>query len=198
MSRRHPKRRLNGRHYAMVPCEVLTSEACNTLPASACRVLLAIAAQFRGKNNGDLALTWATARPFGINSKKQLVDSLSMLRERGLIEQTRQGGKKPLGPSLYAVTWMPIDDLNGKINSGPTMIAKNTWVDWPSAPQRDQSTENHQHHRGGNTAPQGDQTEAISAPQGDQKSPFIGTTGGAPSISTPEGPNLRVVAGGRE
>ncbi|HEV7985075.1 MAG TPA: hypothetical protein VGP20_02840 [Steroidobacteraceae bacterium] len=198
MTRRHPKRRLSGKHYAMVPVEVLTSQACNTLPASACRVLLAIAAQFRGKNNGDLALTWATARPFGINSKKQLIDALALLLERGLIEKTRQGGKRPLGPSLYAVGWMPIDDLNGKIDSGPTMVAKNTWATWPSAPQRDQSAEIHQHHRGTSTAPQGDQTNAISAPQRDQSSPSIGTTGGAPSISIPEGPTLRVVAGGRE
>src|SRR5882724_7752117 len=61
VSRRHPKRRMRGKFFAAIPVEVLTSVACRTLPAYAVRVLLAVAAQYRGNNNGDLALTFATA-----------------------------------------------------------------------------------------------------------------------------------------
>lgn len=157
--RRHPKRRTSGKHFAQIPVEVLVSDACRTLPSYAIRVLVAIAAQYRGNNNGDLALTWTIGQEFGINSKKQLVASLGTLQLRGLIQKTRQGGKKPLGPCLYAITWQPINDLNGKIDSGPTTAAANTWASWTPPPgcSERQSPENHQHHRGTISAPQGDQ-----------------------------------------
>lgn len=200
MSRRHPKRRTTGRHFAQIPVEVLTSDACRTLPHWARTDLLAIAAQYRGNNNGDLALTESIGRQFGINSKWQLVDGLALLLERGLIQRTRQGGKKPLGPSLYALTWQPIDDLQGKIDSGPTTAPSNAWVRWvgpASVPQKDQSTEIHQDLRGTRSVPQKDQTSTISGPQEDQTGPSISTPGGPPSRSWTEGPDLRVAEGGK-
>jgi hypothetical protein len=121
----------------MIPVEVLTSEACRTLPSYAVRLLLAIAAQYRGKNNGDLAMTRTTARAFGVLSQGHLVEGISALLARGLIQKTRQGGKKPLGPCLYAVTWQQIDDLGGKIECGPTTCAANTWAQWSSGPPKD-------------------------------------------------------------
>ena len=130
MSRRHPKRRMNGKHFAQIPVELLTSEACTTLPNYGKVVLIAFAAQYRGNNNGDLAMTRAIAKTFGIVSQEHLVHSLAVLLERGLIQKTRQGGKKPLGPCLYAVTWQPINDLDGKIESGATMTASNAWAAW--------------------------------------------------------------------
>jgi hypothetical protein len=178
---------MTGRHFAQIPVEVLMSEAQTSLPNFAVRILVAFAAQYRGNNNGDLALTWSIGKTFGIDSKKQLVAGIATLLERGLIEKTRQGGKKPLGPCLYAITWQPINDLAGKIESGPTTTASNAWAKWTSAPQRDQSEINHQHHRGTASAPPGDQTSAISGLQGDQREPFIGTTGSPPSRSPREG-----------
>jgi hypothetical protein len=174
---------MTGQHFAQIPVEVLTSDACRTLPNYAVRVLLAIAAQYRGRNNGDLAMTRATARTFGVLCQKNLVRSLSALQERGLIERTRQGGKKPLGPTLYAVTWQPIDDLGGKIESGATTSPSNAWATWSSGSPGDQSTKNHRVYRETGSGPQGDQTAHISGPQGDQRGPSIGSTGGPPSRS---------------
>jgi len=127
---RNTRRRMLGEHFAAVPDEVLTSPAYTTLPHYAMCLLFAIAAQFRGNNNGDLAMTWAIARRYGINSHKHLVKGLTLLLERGLIQKTRQGGKKPLGPCLYAVTWRPINDLKGKIESGETFKPTNAWAQW--------------------------------------------------------------------
>jgi hypothetical protein len=179
--KRRGKRRLTGEHFAAVPVEVLTSEACRTLPAYAFRVLIAFAAEYRGKNNGDIALTWSMAKAFGIASKKQLVASIAMLQERNLIQKTRQGGKKPLGPCLYAVTWRAIDELRPKIEIGPNLIPSHAWAKWTSAPRGDQTEINQQHHRGTASAPQGVPIDPVSAPQGDQRSAFIGTTGSPPS-----------------
>jgi hypothetical protein len=43
----------------------------------------------------------------------------------GFIEQTRQGGKNQC--SLYAVTWLAIDECNGKLDVNPTRAASNLW-----------------------------------------------------------------------
>ena len=189
MSRRHPKRRLTGKHFAMVPVEVLTSDAYRKLPNYAKVVLFAVAGQYRGNNNGDLAMTWAIGRPFGVSSKEHLVSALAMLIDRGLIAKTRQGGKRPLGPSLYALTWMPIDDLKGKIDCGPTMVAANTWALWtaPSGLPADQSTVKQRDCRRTRSGLPADQTSAVSGLPGDQTGPSIGTAGSPPSISPREG-----------
>ena len=190
MSRRHPKRRMTGKYFAQIPVEVLVSDAVRTLSNSAVRVLLSMAAQYRGNNNGDLALSYAMARPFGVRSKEQLAKSLAMLLERGLLCKTRQGGKKPLGPCLYAVTWQPINDLNGKIDSGPTPSASNAWATWTdstSAAPEGHSKKTHQHRGRGRSAPPAGQREPLLAPPVGKRGQFIGTTGSTPSRSPREG-----------
>jgi hypothetical protein len=178
---------MTGNHFAAIPVEVLTSDACRTLPNYAVRVLLAIAAQYRGKNNGDLAMTRATARDFGVASQEHLVVSLSALLERGLIQKTRQGGKKPLGPSLYAVTWQPIDNLFGKIDSGATTSAANTWAKWTSGLPADQSTEKHRVCRRTTLGLPAEQKVPISGLPAEQKGTSIGSAGSPPSRSWCEG-----------
>jgi hypothetical protein len=130
VTRRHPKRRMTGEHFAAIPFEVLESEAVCTLPNFALRVLVVLAGHYRGNNNGDLAMTRAIARRFGVRSHVALVRGLALLQERGLIQKTHQGGKRPWGPCLYALTWRPIDDLRGKIEIGPTVTATNAWAKW--------------------------------------------------------------------
>jgi hypothetical protein len=196
MSRRHPSRRMTGKHFAQIPVEVLTSEAFISLLAYAVRLLLAIAAQYRGNNNGDLAMTRAIARTFGINSHWQLERGLATLLEHGLIEKTRQGGKKPLGPCLYAVTWQPIDDLKGKIESGPTPCASNAWAKWTAAPKADEDKINHQPLRRATSAPSAGQRTPISAPSAGQTACDISPSGGSPSRISPEG--LADSAGAKE
>jgi hypothetical protein len=139
--------RIKGR-FAMIPRDVWLSEACRTLPYYARVVLIAIAFQYAGKNNGDLSMPWSVALTFGVRSKEHLVDSLRLLLERGLILKTRQGGKRPLGPTLYALTWLPIDDLGNKIDMGPTRHASNDWEIWSSAPPGDQARAHRDCRRG--------------------------------------------------
>jgi hypothetical protein len=189
-SRKHHKRRAASEHYAMLPDEMLTSDACLTLPNSTFRIMVAFAAQYRGNNGGDLAMTAAIGKRYGINSKRQLIDGLAILQERGLIQKTRQGGKRPLGPCLYALTWQRIDACNGKLDIGPTAAASNAWANWVSAPPGDQTKTKRQHHRGTRSAPQGDQSAPVSVPPWDQSEPINGTTGGAPSRVWWEGTDL--------
>jgi hypothetical protein len=193
MSSRHPKRRITARHFAFIPVEVLQSDTCMTLPNYSVRVLLAIAAQYRGNNNGDLSMTRSIALSFGIRSQQHLVTSLSMLLERGLIEKTRQGGKKPFGPTLYAITWQPIDDIRGKIGSGPTTTAKNTWVKWsPDLPGHQPSIKHQVRRRTASGLP-ADHVAAESGLPADQIGQFNGSAGSPPSRLWGEGVKRNLV-----
>jgi hypothetical protein len=187
MGRRHPSRRMTGKHFAQIPVEVLTSEACTTLPNYSVRVLIAVAAQYRGNNNGNLAMTRSIAREFGITSQGHLVQSLAALLERRLIVKTRQGGKKPLRPCLYAVTWQPISDLRDKIESGPTTTASNAWSTWTSGPPADQNKLNHRVCRRSASGLPTERKGSKSALPPDQTEASIGSAGSPPSRIWREG-----------
>jgi hypothetical protein len=109
--------------------EVLESPAVTTLPRYAQWLLLIFCAQYYGSNNGNLAVTPETAKRHGIHSKKQLVVGIRLLLARGLIQKTYQGGKKPIGPCLYAVTWRRLNDVP-KAGIKATLSASNDWVSW--------------------------------------------------------------------
>jgi hypothetical protein len=103
-----------GNTYALIPGDVLQSEAYAALPDYAPRVLLALAAQFRKDNNGDLSLTKGEARRYGIAAEWKLRAGLSLLESVGLVEVMRRGrienGKGIC--SLYALGWRQIDASN--------------------------------------------------------------------------------------
>lgn len=115
----------------MLPDEVLRHISHTALPYYARSVLCAIAAQFNGLNNGDLCCTWNTAKTYGIRCKQHLVKGLALLIEHQLIVKTKQGGKKPLGPCLYALTWHPIHERRGGYDFGISPCeATHVWMNW--------------------------------------------------------------------
>jgi hypothetical protein len=119
----------------MIPVEVIQSPACVSLPHYAFRLLILFAAQFTGRNNGDLEMTWERALRGGMTGKRQLCQGLVMLALRGLILKTRQGGiaaGRGMGrkPTLYAVTWRKIDPCEGKLEVPATEHSSEAWRDW--------------------------------------------------------------------
>ncbi len=115
----------------MIPCEVMESAAFTTLQPYAVLTLIA-AAQYSGKNNGDIAITWDTVRRYGLRSKEQLVKALRVLLEHRLLLKTRQGGKRPMGPCLYALTWRSIDTRERGYDQGitPSLVPRHEWAEW--------------------------------------------------------------------
>ncbi|MCL1483659.1 MULTISPECIES: hypothetical protein [unclassified Marinobacter] len=107
----------NGRFLA-IPHSVLNSDAYRGLKGWGVRLLVDIAGQYNGKNNGDLCAAMTVMEPRGWKSNSSLGTALSALLAAGLIEQTRQGGRNRC--SLYAVTWHSIDDCGGKLDVRPT------------------------------------------------------------------------------
>ena len=83
------------------------------LSNAAFRMLDNLIAQFNGSNNGDLCASPKVMELYGWNSRSAIHDATVELLATGFIEQTRQGGRNSC--SLYAVTWLAIDDCNGKL-----------------------------------------------------------------------------------
>lgn len=112
MSRRHPRRNTKAGRFARLPLSVLGSVAVTTLAHSAFRVMVCLAAQFNGGNNGDLGMTPSQAKNNGISSKNTFYAALNELECRGLIERTYPASRTPPKPTKYALTWLPVDDTD--------------------------------------------------------------------------------------
>jgi len=93
-----------------------------SLKGNSIKLLIDLGYQYNGYNNGDLCASLSIMRKRGWNSNQQLAKALKELLERNLIVQTKQGGLN-LGPNLYAITWQPIDECNGKLDANPTTVA---------------------------------------------------------------------------
>jgi len=121
---------------AWLPLEVLTHRAWIELTPGAKLVLVALAAQYRGlgRNNGDLSLSVAVLRPFGITSPATIWSAEKQLRAHGLIIRTRQGMKLRNTPSLYALTWRAIDKCDGKLSVSAKAAPSNRWREYRGQP----------------------------------------------------------------
>jgi hypothetical protein len=108
-----------------IPKQVVKSEAYNMLSGWSVRLLVDIAKQYNGFNNGDLQAVFSILSKWGWNSKGTLDRAKKQLLDSGFIVQTRQGGKHRC--SLYAITWYHIDECKGKLDVKPTKVASNDW-----------------------------------------------------------------------
>ena len=110
---------------AILPVAVITNHRFYSLNHAAKTLLTYIASQYNGHNNGDLCATLSILKKYGFNSQDTVTRSIKALINNGLIELTRAGGKHwSTGtnlPSLYALTWQPIDECKGKLDVKPTI-----------------------------------------------------------------------------
>jgi hypothetical protein len=106
-------------------CKNKTPSPASVLSHKAAHLLDNLIAQYDGKNNGDLSAAPKIMKLYGWSSQGSIHSALTELLAQGFIEQTRQGGKNQC--SLYAVTWLPINECNGKLDVKPTRVASNLW-----------------------------------------------------------------------
>ncbi|MFY8349229.1 hypothetical protein AAEU29_01630 [Pseudoalteromonas sp. SSM20] len=108
----------------VLPNVVLESKRYCTLNPQSKVILNYIASQYNGYNNGDLCATLSVFKKYNFTSNDTISRSLKQLENNGLIFKTRVGGKdwRTGGnlPSLYAITWQPIDECKGKLDVDPT------------------------------------------------------------------------------
>ena len=128
-SRNEKRRRITGRQttnsFLSLPHHVLNHENFRCLSPRATKLAIDIAAQYRGSNNGDLCAPLSLMRDRGWNSSDQLFKAKKELVEKGLIRVSRQGGLNKC--NLYALTWFPIDECDGKLDIASTITAPNDW-----------------------------------------------------------------------
>ena len=124
-SRERFKSRRNTGWFFRIDVAVLDSPAYCGLSFKSRALLFDLGAQYRGNNNGDLAAPWSWMKGRGWKSKDTLQRALRELLEAGLIEQTRQGGLHCA--SLYAFTWLGIDECVGKLEVRANLVPSNLW-----------------------------------------------------------------------
>lgn len=118
-------RRLKGRcfegRFIGFPAAVLESKNWQRCSGTAIKLLVGLAFQYKGGNNGDLSPATVGGRP----AHQAMAQALRELCHYGLLLQTKHGG---LGmPSLYALTWHPIDDCGPKLEVGATTKPPGYW-----------------------------------------------------------------------
>lgn len=123
MNRR--KRAKTSRGFSMLIHEYFTSREYAELSSRAVKALIDLYTQFKGNNNGDLCFAWKIMAGRGWTSKDQLAKAVAELLERGWIDVTRQGGRRV--PTLYAVTWLGIDQCAGKLDVRPNPVPSMSW-----------------------------------------------------------------------
>ena len=97
-----------GEGFVAFPYSVLHSQSLVSLSAKAVKLLVDLASQYRGDNNGDLAAAWKLMRPRGWKSEDTLNKAKQELLASDLIYEARKG-RRPNVCSLYAITWRALD-----------------------------------------------------------------------------------------
>lgn len=120
------KGRGRDRTFVKLRHDVIDSENFQSLNLVALRLLLCLARQYNGKNNGDLCAAETVLKKWGWSGSDSITRAKKELLNKGWIVLSRQGGLG-IGCSLYALTWFPIDDCKGKIDLLPTRKASDDW-----------------------------------------------------------------------
>jgi hypothetical protein len=87
---------------------VFESAAFIALSPHACKLLLELAGQYRGDNNGNLTVAWSVVSKRGWRSRTTLWRCKAELIEAGFVYVTRKG-HMPSTCELLALTWFPLD-----------------------------------------------------------------------------------------
>ncbi len=105
---RHKRADRDGVRFLALPHTVLDAPAFLKLPAPAVRLLIDIARQYSGTNNGRLVACSKYLEPRGWKSHDTATRARRELEAAGLIVETRKG-MRPNRAAWFAVTWAGLD-----------------------------------------------------------------------------------------
>lgn len=121
-----------GQTFLPLQTRVSKSQSFTGLSGAAVRMLCGVlGSQFNGRNNGDLEATYQRCAAHGIASRDSIRKALRELLDARLIVQSRQGDRRRA--SLYAFTWLRINECDGKLDIKSTATAPR--VHWPMDPR---------------------------------------------------------------
>ena len=101
--------------FAQLPHWVFKTDEYASLSHKARSLLIEITLNYDGKNNGDLSATFNQMKARGWKSPNTLQAAKNELVEAGFIQVSRAGSFRNT-PTLYALTWLNVDDCKGKID----------------------------------------------------------------------------------
>ena len=121
-TRNRTKNRSAGR-FGGLPLSVWNHPDYQGLSGSAVKLLMDLACQYNGYNNGDLTTAFSVLSKRGWTSKQTVARAVKELMEADLIIRTREGVFQNPGAkcALYAIAWQSIDECKGKIDVRPTL-----------------------------------------------------------------------------
>jgi hypothetical protein len=111
--------------FIALPKDWLGSPQWAALDSFEVKLLIDLAAQYNGSNNGDLCASWSMMKRRGWRSSATLHKALRGLIENGWLELTRQGGRHVA--SLYALTFWGIDPCGGKLDVAANPVPSHRW-----------------------------------------------------------------------
>jgi hypothetical protein len=119
--------------FLSLPHFILNSNEFAELTGNELRMLLELARQYKGNNNGDMTAMRDQLRKRGWNSHQTIDVVLANLENKGWIVKTRQGGKRR-GCTLYGLTIWAIDSCGDKHEWTPEYKASHRWKDKTTGP----------------------------------------------------------------
>lgn len=108
MARNRHKGNRIGEGFVALPYSVLNSPLFIALSPYAVKLLIDVAAQYRGDNNGDLSVAWKLMHARGWRSEATLHKAKRELLDSGFLFEARKG-RRPNVCSLFALTWPNFD-----------------------------------------------------------------------------------------
>jgi hypothetical protein len=127
---RQERRKVEGtsERFLRLPHAILQSKAYLRLSAYGRQLLIDIAMQYNGKNNGDLAAPWRLMKVRGWKSQDTLNKAKRELLHSRLVVETRMGCR-PNKATLYALTWYRLDECAGKLEMTAREFPLGAWHD---------------------------------------------------------------------
>jgi hypothetical protein len=108
-----PKRKKQSEPFIQISSLVLNSAAYRDLSFSARSMLIEVVNYFNGRNNGSIFMAGKILVSRGF-SKNTSTKALKELRSHGFLYMTRRGGNISGGCSWFAITWLPINKVDGQ------------------------------------------------------------------------------------
>ena len=106
------KTKRDGARFLALPHVVIDSPSYQSLGFAARALLIDIARQYTGTNNGRLVACAKAMRPRGWNSNGTITRALVELKETGLLIETRMG-MRPNRAAWFALGWVSLDETSG-------------------------------------------------------------------------------------
>lgn len=110
--------------FAGIPRVVMETDDFQQLSYKSQALLIQLAYQYRGNNNGDLTVAFSILKKRGWKREATISNAVKELLDAKLILKTREGRFINPGArcALYALTWKPVDECTGKeLELSPTI-----------------------------------------------------------------------------